>query len=305
MAAVSLHVVPAVKDALERGQPVVALESTVITHGLPRPRNLDVARELEAAVREAGATPATVIVRDGRLIVGASDDELARLAEGHAAKASLWNLAPLLAAGASAGTTVAVTLFAAARAGIKVFATGGIGGVHPRPFDESADLTALARYPVITVSAGPKSILLAGATLERLETLGVPVIGYRSSHLAGFHVPQTDLPLPASADEPEEIARAFEVHLSLGFPGGMLVSNPVSEGLSGQELERYREAAQGDAERAGVSGRDLTPYLLSRMAELSQERTIVVNGRLLHENADLAARIAVCLGQSEAARSFS
>ncbi|HEX7003316.1 MAG TPA: pseudouridine-5'-phosphate glycosidase [Trueperaceae bacterium] len=291
----SLSVAPQIVDALSRAQPVVALESTVITHGLPHPRNLELAEELEAQIRERGAVPATVAVLKGKLVVGASLEDLEELAGSDAQKASLWNLGSLLAQGASAGTTVATTMHAAAAAGIEVFATGGIGGVHQRPFDESADLSALSRYPVLTVCAGPKSILDQAATLERLETLGVPVVGYRSRHLAGFHVRETELPLPATFDRPEGIAAAFRRHRELGLQGGMLVSNPVSEGLAQDELGSYRSEAEREASEAGVHGRDLTPFLLGRLAELSSGRTVEVNLRLLRENASLAARLAAAL----------
>jgi pseudouridine-5'-phosphate glycosidase len=290
-----LRVAPAVQDALARGRPVVALESAVITHGLPHPRNLELARELEATVEAEGALPATVAVVTGELVVGASASELEFLAENDCDKASLWNLGPLLARRGHAGTTVAATLHAADRAGIEVFATGGIGGVHPQPFDESADLLALSRARLVTVCSGPKSILRAGATIERLETLGVPVVGFRSKRLAGFHVRETDIPLPAACDTPDELALAFRRHVELGLPGGMLVSNPVSQGLQQGELDGYREAAEADAARAGIGGRDLTPFLLKRLAELSGARTVEVNLRLLRENARLAARIAVAL----------
>ncbi|MEX2541934.1 MAG: pseudouridine-5'-phosphate glycosidase [Trueperaceae bacterium] len=305
----SLRISPAVQIALSRGRPVVALESTVITHGLPRPQNLELARELENVVRQEGAVPATVAVIAGELVVGIGEDDLELLAGDARAndgagtetieKASLWNLAALLARRADAGTTVAATLHAADAAGIEVFATGGIGGVHSQPYDESADLLALARSKVITVCSGPKSILLAGATLERLETLGVPVVGFRSTCLAGFHVRETDYSLPASFDSPEELAGAFRRHLELRLPGGMLVSNPVSQGLDRADLTRYREIAEQDAAAAGVSGKELTPFLLSRLAELSESRTVEVNLRLLLENARLAARIAVALRVGE------
>jgi pseudouridine-5'-phosphate glycosidase len=292
---VSLRIAPEVKSALDDGRPVVALESTVITHGLPRPANLETARALEATVRDAGAVPATVALVDGVLLVGAAERDLELLANGPAEKASLWNLGSLTAQGANAGTTVAATLHAAYAAGIRVFATGGIGGVHPQPFDESADLTALARYGVLTVCAGPKSILLAGPTLERLETLGVPVVGYRSRLLAGFHVPLTDLPLPASFETPDEIAEAFDSHLRLGLGAGMLVSNPVSRGLEPAVLARYRAAAERAADEAGVAGFERTPFLLARLGELSAESTVETNLRLLRENAALAARISSAL----------
>lgn len=291
----SLRVAPQILDALSNAQPVVALESTVITHGLPHPQNLETAALLEETVSKGGAVPATVAVLDGELVVGASEDELERLASGEPQKASLWNLAPLLAQRASAGTTVAATIHAAAMAGIEVFATGGIGGVHPQQFDESADLTALARYPVLTICAGPKSILLPGATLERLETLGVPVVGYRSRRLAGFHIPETEHRLATGFDEPEEVARAFRLQRELGLPGGMLVSNPVSHGLAEEELDSYRSSAEREAVAAGIGGRELTPFLLARLAELSSSRTVDVNLRLLRENAALAARIANAL----------
>ena len=245
----SLHIAPPIREALHAGQPVVALESTVVTHGLPRPRNLALARRLEQVVRQAGATPATVGVVDGELVVGIDDAALERLAHDDAAdKASLWNLAALVGRGASAGTTVAVTVYAAARAGIPVFATGGIGGVHEQPFDESADLGALARYPVLTVCAGPKSILDAAATLERLESLGVPVVGFRSARLAGFVVSEVDLPLPARVDTPREAAHVLLAQRALHLGAGVVLSNPVSDGLEAADFARLAgPGARGSA----------------------------------------------------------
>lgn len=291
----NLSIAPRVRSALDSGRPVVALESTVVTHGLPRPHNLELARDLEAIVRRHGAEPATIGVLEGRVIVGLSGDETARLAGGPADKASLWNLAAITAQGRSAGTTVATTLHLAARAGIGVFATGGIGGVHGTPFDESTDLVALARCRAVTVCAGPKSILDAAATLERLETLGVPVVGYRSGRLAGFHVPLTDLRLPARADSPGEIAAIWRSQRELGLDGGLLVSNPVSAGLEAAALARWRAQAEAEAAQQGVHGKDSTPFMLARLAELSGGDTVEVNLRLLHENAALAAEIAVAL----------
>lgn len=300
--AVNIRVAPAVHEALSLGEPVVALESTVITHGLPRPRNLQVARELEGAVARSGALPATVAILDGVAVVGASAGELERLASEAEAKASLWNLASLLSSGVSAGTTVAATLHVAAAAGISVFATGGIGGVHADHSDVSADLTALARYPLLTVCSGPKSILDARATLERLESMGVPVVGNDSRHLAGFHVSETELPLPAWARGAEELARCFRAHLDSGLAGGMLVSNPVSAGLEPAQLAEYRRAAQQEATEQGVTGKELTPFLLASLARLSQGRTVDVNQRLLVENSDLAGRIAVALSRPARSR---
>lgn len=296
MAAVNLRIAPQVARALDRGGAVAALESTVLTHGLPRPRNEGLAMDLHAAVESAGAVPATVGVLDGQLHVGLNDEQTRRLARNERAdKASPWNLGALAARGADAGTTVATTLHAAARAGVRVFATGGIGGVHLDPHDESADLAALARHPVVTICAGPKSILDAEATLERLETYGVPVVGFRSDHLAGFHVPETDLPLPARAEDEDDVARIARAHFDSGLPGAVLVSQPVSEGLGAEELQRYLDAARADAREAGVRGKAATPYLLTRLAERSDGRTVEVNVRLLTENADLAARVATAL----------
>ncbi len=291
----SLRIAPHVRNATGAGRPVVALESTVVTHGLPRPQNLELARRLETLVSEAGAVPATIGVVGGDLVVGLSHAELERLASGGADKASLWNLGAIAAAGADAGTTVAATLHAASRAGVAVFATGGIGGVHERAFDESADLGALARYPVVTVCAGPKSILDAGATLERLESLGVPVLGYRSERLAGFVVPETDLVLASRVDTPEQVAEAARAQRDLGLGGGLLVSNPVSRGLAREDFDRLLSEARGELEAAGIRGRDTTPFLLARLAELSAGATLEVNLRLLEENALLAARVAAAM----------
>ena len=284
-----------VRDALGRGAPVVALESTVVTHGLPRPRNLELARRLEAAVREEGGVPATIGVVGGDLVVGVSEAELERLAAGGADKASLWNLAALCAAGADAGTTVATTLFAAHLAGIAVFATGGIGGVHDAPFDESADLPALARYSVLTVCAGPKSILDADATVERLETLGVALVGYRSDNLAGFLVEQTGIKLPSRADTPKEAAAVLGANRDLGLSQGVLLSNPVSQGLSRDDFDALLARANDKARQAGVKGREATPFMLASLAELSEGRTVDVNLRLVEENTRLATAVATAI----------
>lgn len=296
MTAVNLRIAPTVRNALDRGGAVVALESTVLTHGLPRPRNLDLAHELEGIVAAAGAVPATVGLIGGELVLGLDETELERLAAGKAAKASSWNLAALAARGADAGTTVATTLHAADAAGVRVFATGGIGGVHEgSAFDESADLLALSRHTVLTVCSGPKSILDAPATLERLESLGVPVVGFRSDRLAGFHVPETDLALPVRCDTAEGVADLFRAQRSLGLASGVLVSRPVSQGLSAEDLAVWLQQARDELTRAGLRGADATPFLLRRLAELSEGRTVEVNLRLLRENAELAARVAVAL----------
>ncbi len=293
------RIAPHVRRALETGAAVVALESTVVTHGLPRPANLELALGLERTVRSAGAVPATIGVIGGDLAIGLDEDELTRLAAGGADKASLWNLAALCSDGRDAGTTVATTLHAAHRAGIEVFATGGIGGVHDAPFDESADLAALARTPLVTVCAGPKSILDAAATLERLESAGVPVLGYRSDRLAGFHVPTTDLPVAARVNEPSEIAAVKRAQDALGLDRAILISNPVSSGLDAGRLRSWLDASRRDAQAAGVHGKDATPFLLDALARRSDGATVEVNVRLLHENAALAARIALALAPRE------
>jgi pseudouridine-5'-phosphate glycosidase len=288
----ALYIHPRIQKALEQRQPVVALESTVITHGLPRPHNLELALELEATVRSAGAEPATVAVLDGKLQVGLSADDLERLATTDAAKASLWNVAALVHAGNTAGTTVATTLHAAQHAGIAVFATGGIGGVHHETFDESADLHALARYRVVVVCAGAKSILNVSATKERLETLGVPILGYQSDYLAGFHTPLTDLPVPVRVDSPAEIAACYLAQSQLHLPQALLVSQPVTPGIDADVLRRWLEQAHHDAHDQGLRGHAVTPFLLARLAERSDGQTVSVNRQLLVNNAHLAAHVA-------------
>jgi pseudouridylate synthase len=290
-----IQVAPHVAAALAARRPVVALESTVLTHGLPRPANLELALRLEATVAEAGAVPATVGIVEGRVVVGLDRAQLELLAHAPVDKATVWNVAAIAARGGSAGTTVATTLHAAARAGIEVFATGGIGGVHHEPFDESADLGALARYPLVTVSAGPKSVLDAAATLERLETLGVPVVGWRSDRLAGFHVPETDLPVPVRADDAAFVAALFRAHRRLGLPGGVLLSQPVEEGLDPDDVARWVREARDRVHGAGLRGKDVTPALLSAIAAGSDGATVTVNLRLLEANARLAADVAAAL----------
>jgi pseudouridylate synthase len=294
-AAVKLTISPEIQAALATGQAVVALESTVITHGLPRPQNLELALALEAVVRNAGAVPATIAVLSGDIVVGLNGQQMDLLANTKVDKASLWNLAVLMAKGQSAGTTVSVTLHAASLAGIFVFATGGIGGVHHEPFDESADLAALAKYPVVTVSAGAKSILDVKGTLERLESLGVPVLGYRSDKLAGFHVSQTPYKLPARVETAEEIARAFIVQRKLKLSPGLLISNPVSQGIDPLTLESWLDTAHERVRRHETSGKDVTPFLLSQLADISNNKTVEVNVKLLQENAALAAKVALAL----------
>jgi pseudouridine-5'-phosphate glycosidase len=291
-----MHIDPEVQAALQAGQAVVALESAVITHGLPQPHNLNLARTLDQIVREEGAVPATIALWRGEVLVGVREDLLKALAqEPQVDKASLWNLASLMAKGQSAGTTVAVTALLAHQAGIKVFATGGIGGVHREPpYDESADLIQLSRTPIVVVSSGAKSILNLPATLERLESYGVTVLGYRTERLPAFYTPSSPYPLPSRVEHPEEVARIYRASQGL-LASATLVFQGVSQGLAAEEVEAWIERAQQEALERGIRGKALTPYLLGRLAELSQGATIEVNLRLLAENARLAAQIARAL----------
>jgi pseudouridine-5'-phosphate glycosidase len=291
-----------VKEAIDARRGVVALESTVIAHGLPRPRNLETARLLEREVKDAGAVPATICLADGLLVVGAGDALLARLAnEDGVAKISTRDLAPFLAqlpADGLGATTVAATAEIAARAGIQVLATGGIGGVHrgaERTMDVSADLLALAAHPVVVVCAGAKLVLDLAKTLEQLETLGIPVIGYRTSELPAFYVRSSGLPVPHRVDDAVAAARIARLQLDRG--AGMLVCVPIPEAnaLPRAEMEREIDAALAAAETAGVRGSDVTPYLLTRLGDASSGRTLDANVALLRNNAHVAAAIATAL----------
>lgn len=287
---------PEVAQALQTQKPVVALESTVITHGLPRPMNLDLARKLHNLVRAQGAIPATIGILEGEVLVGLSSEQLEAIAgDPEADKASLWNLGAIVAQKKTAGTTVAATALLANRAGVRVFATGGIGGVHTHPFDESADLMELSRTPILVVSAGPKSVLDLAATLERLESFGVALLGFGTDYLPAFHSPNSPYRLPARVDSPQQAAAAFSAARALGLPGATLVLNPVSSGLDFAQVQGWVERATQDAARSGVHGKALTPFLLRRLSELSGGKSDEVNLRLHEENAHLAAQIAAAL----------
>jgi len=290
---------PGVREAIAARRPVVALESTVIAHGLPRPTNLETARLLEADIREAGAMPATIAIADGAAVVGADDALLERLAnEPDVRKVSTRDLAPLLARGRAGGlgaTTVAATVEIAAAAGIAVFATGGIGGVHrgaERTLDVSADLGALARRPVCVVCAGAKLILDLPKTLEVLETLGVPIIGFGTDELPAFYVRSSGLPLVYRVDDAMAAAQIVRAQLERG--AGVLVTVPIptEAALDRAEMEREVDAALAAAERAEVSGAALTPFLLGRMSDTTSGRTLAANVALLRNNARVAAAIA-------------
>jgi pseudouridine-5'-phosphate glycosidase len=303
---INLAVRPEVADAVSAGRPVVALESTLITHGLPGPRNLEVARAAEAAVRGAGAVPATIALRDGCMVIGLSEEELSELADAPAGKASRQNLAAALVQGGWWGTTVSATMIAAHAAAIRVFATGGIGGVHrgaERSFDVSADLEELARTPVAVVCAGPKAILDAGATLEYLETRGVPVIGVGTTGLPGFWSRDSGVPVPITARDEQEAAAIVGQHWSLGLGSGVLVAAPIPEAdaLPHAESEAAIARALDDAETAGKSGPETTPWLLARVAELTQGRSLAANAALIIHNAAVAARLAIALAGLEPA----
>ena len=290
-----------IAEALADGQPVVALESTIITHGLPRPVNRQVAAHAERAVREEGAVPATIAVLDGVPTVGLTEDQLDELANRDGVlKASTRDLGSAIAAGRTAGTTVAATMRLAHRAGLRVFATGGIGGAHRgnEPFDVSADLIELSRTPVLVVCAGAKSILDVPRTLEILETLGVPVIGYRTDEFPAFYVKDSGCPVSVRADEPAEVAVIFDAHFRMGG-GGAILALPIDERLAipAEEFDRLLIQSEADAQVAGIFGGRLTPFLLNRLAALSDGRTLAANEALYVANARLAARVANVLSQ--------
>lgn len=284
-----------VAAARKAGKPIVALESTVITHGLPQPQNLVLAREMEAIVRAGGAIPATIAVMGGRICVGLSDQELELLAgDARASKASSRDLAALVAAKGNGGTTVAGTLRAAALAGIGVFATGGMGGVHRgSQWDVSADLYELARQPLVLVSAGVKAILDIPATLEVFETLGVPVVGYGTNLFPAFYSASSGQPTSARVDTPAQAAELARTHWELGG-GGVLLANPVpaDDAIPNADVEQWIAAAHAEAEQQGIRGQAVSPYLLKRVAELSQGRSLQANLALLKNNARLAAEVA-------------
>lgn len=292
---------PAVRDALAEARPVVALESTIITHGMPFPQNLDMARAVEAVVRRNGAEPATIAIMDGRFRVGleASDLETLARAGGTAAKASRRDIAAVIAGRGLAGTTVATTMFIAARAGIRVFATGGIGGVHrgaEETFDISADLEELGRTQVAVVCAGAKAILDIGKTLEVLETNGVPVLGYRTDEFPAFYSRSSGHRVDHRLDTADAVADVIVLQFALGL-GGVLVANAIPEAhaLPAEAIEaRIAEAVAG-AEREGIRRKDLTPFLLRRMHELTEGESLVANIALVENNAAVAAEIAGAL----------
>ena len=289
---------PTVQIARDMGTPVVALESTIITHGMPYPQNLEVARSVEAEVRSFGAEPATIAVIDGVLHIGLEPAALEALAQAKdVAKLSRADMAACIAMGGTGATTVAATMIGARLAGIAVFATGGIGGVHrgaELSFDISADLAELAQTSVTVVAAGAKAILDLPKTLEVLETYGVPVIAYGQDVLPAFWSASSDLPAPLRMDTPAQIARAHVMRAEMGVPGGQLVANPipVADEIPAAVLTPMIEQALSEAEAKGIAGKDVTPFLLGRLFELTEGRSLTANIALVLNNARLAAQIA-------------
>jgi pseudouridine-5'-phosphate glycosidase len=296
-----LRVADPVAAAIASRRPVVALETTLVTHGLPRPEGLRTALELEAAVRERGAVPATIGVVDGAVRVGLSSDQLERLAAPPTPdKLNLSNLAARLALGARGSTTVASTMLVAHRAGIAVMATGGIGGVHrgaAESGDVSADLTALSRLPVAVVCSGAKAVLDLPRTLEMLETLGVPVLGFGTDELPAFYRRASGLPIDARCDDAATLAGMVAAHFALGTGAGVVVANPIpaESELAAELYDRALATALQAAETAGVRGRALTPFLLERFAAATGGASVEANRALLRSNARLAADLAVAL----------
>ena len=300
-----LDISPEVQDALADNRPVVALESTIISHGMPYPQNVQTALKVEQTIRDCGATPATVAIIGGRLKAGLSHDEIEHLGKtGRAvAKASRRDLPVLVARKQDGATTVTTTMIIAAMAGIRVFATGGIGGVHrgaQTTMDISADLEELAQTPVMVICAGAKSILDLGLTLEYLETKGVPVIGYGTEELPAFYTRRSGFKVDYRLDTPEELAAAFRAKLDMGLRGGMLVTNPIPEEFS-MDPDRINAAideAIRDAEAQGIHGKETTPFLLARIKDITGGDSLASNIQLVLNNARLAAATAKCLCQN-------
>jgi pseudouridylate synthase len=291
-----LNIAPDVDDAIRNQRPVVALESTVIAHGLPRPQNLQTANRLQEVVRESGATPATIAIIDGKLSVGLNDDQINALANSSGIrKISTRDISVAVAQGWNGATTVASTAWIAQRAGIKVFATGGIGGVHRGSLpDVSADLPELARTPIIVVCSGAKIVLDLPATREWLETHAVTVIGYQCDELPAFYSRKSGLPVDARADSPEDVAKIYRAQRDLEIGSALLVVVPVPREFEvpAEELQIVLTTALEDAEWKGITGPALTPFLLSQMAERSGGSTLRANIALLENNARVAAEIA-------------
>jgi pseudouridine-5'-phosphate glycosidase len=288
---------PEVTEALKSGKPLVALESTIISHGLPRPSNLTVAREVEEIVRSRGAVPATIAVLDGVVHIGLTDDQLVDIANrDDIAKASSRDLAIIAASGKSAATTVAATAHLAVLAGINVFATGGLGGVHRganETFDESADLTALSQLDITIVCAGVKSILDVSATLERLETLAIGVVGYKTTKFPGFYLTDSGYTIEHQVNSAEEIAAVIRQRIALKTNNGLVVANPVEKEMDRARHDAILKSGLEGAEKAGIHGKYVTPFLLEHFHTASDGESLKVNIDIIKSNSALAADIAV------------
>ena len=291
-----------VREALEAGKPVVALESTIISHGMPYPQNVETARRVEQTIRDRGATPATIAVLGGRMKAGLSDEELEYLGKAgqKVTKASRRDLPVLLARGMDGATTVTTTMMIAHRAGIRVFATGGIGGVHrgaEKTMDISADLEELAHTPVMVICAGAKSILDLGLTLEYLETRGVPVLGYGTDELPAFYTRRSGFSVDYRVNTPEDLAEIYRAQRALGLENGMLVTNPVPEqySMDPDVINRAIDQAVAEANAQGVHGKAITPFLLARIKDLTGGDSLESNIQLVLNNARLAAEVAKAL----------
>lgn len=299
-----LDIAPEVKKALAEGKPVVALESTIISHGMPYPQNVETALEVERIVRQNGAVPATIAVIGGRLKAGLTAEEITYFGKKGTKihKASRRDLAVLCARGEDGATTVTTTMIIAHMAGISFFATGGIGGVHrgaETTMDISADLEELGQTPVMVVCAGAKSILDLGLTLEYLETKGVPVLGYGTKELPAFYTRKSGFQVDYQMDSPEELAKAFYIGKQMGLRGGMLVTNPIPEqyAMPLDTINAAIDRAVAECEEKGIHGKDTTPFLLARVAELTGGDSLASNIRLVYNNAALAAQTAVAYSQ--------
>ncbi len=297
-----LELSPAVKAAMLAGEPVVALESTIISHGMPYPQNVETALRVEETIREAGAVPATIAIIQGKLKAGLTADEIEYLGQKgpSVTKASRRDLPVLVARGADGATTVATTMIIAHLAGIRVFATGGIGGVHrgaETTMDISADLEELGRTPVMVVCAGAKAILDLGLTLEYLETKGVPIIGYGTEELPAFYTRTSGFKVDYRIDTPEELAAAFRAQQEMGLGGGMLVTNPIPAeySMDPARINAAIDQAVADSRQLGIHGKEVTPYLLARVKELTGGDSLDANIQLVLNNARLAARTARAL----------
>jgi len=298
-----MDIIPEVQTALKQHRAVVALESTIISHGMPYPQNLECAKSCETVIREAGATPATIAILDGRIKVGLTDEQLNRLATCEdVMKCSRRDLPYAIATGKNGASTVAATMIMASIAGIKFFATGGVGGVHrgaEDTMDISADLVELSSTNVCVISAGVKSILDIGRTLEYLETQGVPVVSYRQDDFPAFYTCESGYKAPLRLDSPVDVAKMMRVKWELGIKGGAIIGNPIPEiySMPKEEIDSAIDMALGEAAKVGVSGKDLTPFLLDAIKKITGGRSLEANMHLVLSNARLAAEIAVAYSE--------